>query len=68
MTVLIVTIIVAWIVFSAVMVTLICVNSSRLSRIDEPFKDPVEVARRRRRKQKAAGLTQPTGLPMSAET
>lgn len=68
MTVLIVTMIVAWIVFSAILVTLICMNSSRLSRIDEPFKDPAALARARRKKQKAASLTQTTGLPMSVET
>ena len=54
MTVLIITIVVAWILFSAFLVTIICVNSSRLSRIDEPFKDPAVVARARKKKIKEA--------------
>ena len=44
MTVLIISIVVAWIIFSALLVTIICVNSSRLSRTDEPFKDPAYIA------------------------
>ena len=45
MTVLIIAIVVAaWIIFSALLVTIICVNSSRLSKIDEPFKDPAYIA------------------------
>lgn len=68
MTVMIITIVVAWILFSGFVVTFICVNSSRLSRIDEPFKDPSTVARARRRKVKAARGAQPTTLPLSAET
>ena len=50
MTVLIVTIIVAWLVFSTFLVTIICMNSARLSRIDEPFKDPARVAEARRKR------------------
>ena len=50
MTVIIASIVVAWIVFSALLVTIICMNSSRLSRIDEPFKDPAQLARERRQK------------------
>jgi hypothetical protein len=38
MTVLIVTIVVAWILASTFLVVIICMNSSRLSRLDEPFK------------------------------
>ncbi len=38
MTVLIISIVAAWIIFSTLLVTIICINSSRLSRIDEPFK------------------------------
>ena len=68
MTVLIITIVVAWILFSGFMVTLICVNSSRLSRIDEPFKDSAVVARARRRRIKAERGAQPITVPMSAET
>jgi len=68
MTVLIITIVVAWLVFSTLMVTIICMNSSRLSRIDEPFKDPALVARARRRKREELANTQVTGLSMSAET
>ncbi len=33
MTVLIISIVIAWIIFSALLVTIICVNSARLSRI-----------------------------------
>jgi len=47
MTVIIITIVAAWIVFSSLLVTIICMNSSRLSRIDEPFKDPAELAEKR---------------------
>ncbi len=39
MTALIVSIVVAWIIFSAFLVTIICMNSSRLSRGQEPFFD-----------------------------
>lgn len=48
MTVLIISIVAAWILFSTVLVTIICINSSRLSRIDEPFKDPEQVAEERK--------------------
>ena len=37
MTVLIISIIAAWIIFSALLVTVLCMNASRLSRLDEPF-------------------------------
>ncbi len=50
MTVLIISIVAAWIVFSALLVTIICVNSSRLSRIDEPFKDPAYIFQERKKK------------------
>ena len=50
MTVLIISIVVAWIVFSALLVTIICVNSSRLSKIDEPFKDPAYISQERKKK------------------
>jgi hypothetical protein len=52
MTVIIISIVAAWIVFSALLVTIICMNSSRLSRIDEPFKDPAELAQERMEKRK----------------
>ena len=48
MTVLIVSIVAGWIIFSTLLVTVICINSSRLSRIDDPFKDPVQVAEERK--------------------
>ncbi|MHA2402498.1 MAG: hypothetical protein ACXADH_05850 [Candidatus Kariarchaeaceae archaeon] len=48
MTVLIVSIVAGWIIFSTLLVTVICVNSSRLSRIDDPFKDPMQLAEERR--------------------
>lgn len=38
-----------WIIFSAFLVTIICMNSSRLNRVDEPFKDPSEIERTRRK-------------------
>ena len=47
MTVIIISIVAAWIIFSALLVTIICVNSSRLSRIDKPFKDPADQAQER---------------------
>ena len=50
MTVLIISIVAAWIVFSALLVTIICVNSSRLSQIDEPFKDPAYISQERKKK------------------
>ena len=68
MTVLIITIVVAWLVFSTWLVTIICMNSSRLSRIDEPFKDPALVARARSRKREELADAQVTGLTISAET
>lgn len=49
MTVVIVGIVVAWVIFSGFLVTIICMNSARLSRIDEPFKDPAKLARARRK-------------------
>ena len=48
MTIIIVSLLIAWIVFSALLVTIICMNSSRLSRLDEPFKDPAELRKMRR--------------------
>ena len=68
MTVLIVTIVVAWILFSAFLVTVICMNSSRLSRIDEPFKDSDQVYRERRKKQEELSPTQPSAFTANAET
>lgn len=34
---------VAWIIFSAIIVTILCMNSARLSRLDEPFKTPEQI-------------------------
>jgi hypothetical protein len=64
MTVLIISIVAAWIIFSALLVTIICVNSARLSRIDNPFKDPAYIAQERMKKSEE--LAQNT-VPMSAE-
>jgi hypothetical protein len=50
MTVLIISIVAAWIIFSTLLVTIICVNSSRLSQIEEPFKDPAYIAQERKKK------------------
>ena len=50
MTVLIISIVAAWILFSTLLVTIICINSSRLSQIDEPFKDPMQLAQERKEK------------------
>jgi len=43
MTVIIISIVAAWILLSVLLVTVICMNSSRLSRMDEPFKDPFDI-------------------------
>ena len=48
MTVLIISIVAAWILFSTLLVTIICINSSRLSRIDDPFKDSAQLAEERK--------------------
>lgn len=50
MTVLILAVAVSWILFSGFLVTIVCMNSARLSRIDEPFKSPAKIARERRRR------------------
>ena len=50
MTVLIISIVAAWIIFSTLLVTIICINSSRLSQIDEPFKDSIQLAQERKEK------------------
>ena len=65
MTVIIISIITAWIVFSALLVTIICMNSSRLSRIDEPFKDPAELAQERLQKREEYSQS---GVQIGAET
>jgi hypothetical protein len=49
MSVVILGIAISWIAFSGFLVTIVCMNSSRLSRIDEPFKSKSRVARARRR-------------------
>ncbi len=41
---------VAWILFSTFLVVILCMNSSRLSRMEEPFKDPSAFAKERREK------------------
>ena len=64
MTVLIISIVVAWIIFSALLVTIICVNSARLSRIDEPFKDPAYIANERKKKSEEYNQD---AIPLSAE-
>jgi len=43
-------VVVAWIIFSAFLVTIICVNASRLSRLEEPFLDPAQIAREREKR------------------
>jgi len=48
MAVLIISIVAAWIIFSTLLVTIICINSSILSRLDEPFFDPLDIARIRK--------------------
>ena len=42
MTVIIISIVAAWILLSALLVTILCMNSSRISR-EEPFKDPFDI-------------------------
>jgi hypothetical protein len=49
MTVIIIAIAIGWVIFSGLLVTALCMNSSSLSRIDEPFKSPARIARERRR-------------------
>jgi hypothetical protein len=39
-----------WIIFSAFLVTVLCINASRLSRLDEPFLDPAQIAREREKR------------------
>ncbi|HUV29187.1 MAG TPA: hypothetical protein VMW34_17625 [Anaerolineales bacterium] len=65
MTVIIISIVTAWILFSALLVTIICMNSSRLNRIDEPFKDPAQLARERREKREEYAQS---AMQMGAET
>jgi len=65
MTVIIISIVAAWILFSALLVTIICMNSSRLNRIDEPFKDPAQLARERREKREEYAQS---AMQMGAET
>ena len=50
MNVLIISFVAAWIIFSALLVTVICMNSSRLNRIDGPLKDPAYIAQERKKK------------------
>ncbi len=38
----------AWIIISAFWIAIICMNSSRLSRLDEPFLDPAQIARKKK--------------------
>jgi len=64
MAVLIISIVAAWIIFSALLVTIICVNSARLSRIDEPFKDPAYIAQARKRESEEFAQS---AMPLSAE-
>jgi hypothetical protein len=64
MTVLIIAIVAVWIIFSALLVTIICVNSARLSRIDEPFKDPAYIAQERKKKSEEFAQN---AMPLSAE-
>ena len=65
MTVIIISIVAVWILFSALLVTIICMNSSRLNRIDEPFKDPAQLARERREKREEYAQS---AMQMGAET
>jgi hypothetical protein len=65
MTVLIIAVAVSWVVFSGFLVTLVCMNSSRLSRIDEPFKSPAKIALERRRRMASEG--HPAAIYIKAE-
>ena len=64
MTVLIIPIVAAWIIFSALLVTVICVNSSRLSRIDGLFNDPAYIAQERKKKSEEFAQN---AIPLSTE-
>jgi hypothetical protein len=65
MTAIIITIAIGWIIFTGVLVTVICMNSSRLSRIDEPFKSPAKLAWERR--QRMLTESKPPNAPFQTE-
>jgi len=50
MTIITISIVAAWILFSALLVTVICMNSSRLNRIQDPFKTPDQISQMRKDK------------------
>ena len=66
MAVIILGIVVAWVVFSAFLVTVICINSSRLSQIEEPFK--ARSARSRSQARRTSAQINPTSIPASADS
>jgi len=65
MTVIIISIVVAWVLFSALLVTTVCMSSSRISRMEEPLR---ESRRRRARPRKAMPQVQPSTISAAAET
>ena len=65
MTVIIIAVVVAWVLFSALLVTAACMSSSRISRMEEPLR---ESRRKRVRPRKAMPQVQPSTVPAAAET
>ncbi len=66
MTVIIIGAAAAWVVFSTILVTMACMNSSQLSQMEEPIKRrPVRARSRARR---VAPQIQSASIPSSAET
>jgi predicted negative regulator of RcsB-dependent stress response len=66
MAVIIIGIVAAWVVFSALLVTVICINSSQLSRIEEPFK--ARSAKSRSQARKLAAQLKSSQVQTNAET
>ncbi len=66
MAVLIIGIVVAWMLFSAFLVTMACMSSSRISRIEEPMKRTRALAKSRR--MRTLPQVQPGVVSASAES
>jgi hypothetical protein len=66
MAVIIIGIVAAWVVFSALLVTVICINSSQLSRTEEPFK--VRSAKSRSQARRLAAQDKSSQIQANAET
>lgn len=66
MAVIIIGIVAAWVVFSALLVTVICINSSQLSRTEEPLK--VRSAKSRSQARRLAAQDKSSQIQANAET